>query len=284
AVRPSAAAKNIAIETAFSPDIGSIMADPTRLQQIVWNLLANAVKFTHSGGVVEIRAGRSSSQIEIAVKDNGQGIDVDFLPHIFEPFRQAETPQTRVHGGLGLGLSIVRYLTEAQGGTVTAESAGKGKGATFTLSLPLALSATPVVERTSLSRYGEPGAGIRGKLKGVKILVVDDDPESRNLITATLGEAGASVTSVGSSNEALSALDKERFEVVLTDIAMPHTDGYELAQIIRKRGDQHGIKIIALSAFSTGEGTLRQRFDAYLNKPIDPFALVDSVASVVAHD
>lgn len=282
AVQPSAAAKDITLVTSLAGNVGTIAADSTRLQQMVWNLIANAVKFTPSEGVVEVNARRSASQLEIAVKDNGQGIDPDFLPHIFEPFRQAENPETRVHGGLGLGLSIVRYLTEAQGGTITAESPGKGKGATFSLSLPLASSVTPLVQRLTGSRYTNESLNVGRKLEGVKILVVDDDPEARSVVLATLQQAGASVSAVASADDALSELDSEIPDVVLTDIAMPHIDGHELAQRIRGRSDSSGVKIIILSAFSAGEGTGRQRFDAYLNKPIDPFALVESIASVVA--
>jgi PAS domain S-box-containing protein len=281
-VRPSAAAKDITLVTSLAGNIGSIAADPTRLQQMVWNLIANAVKFTPVGGRVELSARRSASRLDISVKDDGQGIDADFLPHIFEPFRQAETPQTRVHGGLGLGLSIVRYLIEAQGGTVTAESEGKGKGATFTLMLPRASSGKAPVHLPTGSRYVSEPEGVGRKLEGVKIVIVDDDVETRTLVLAALGHAGASVRAAASAAEALLELDRELPDVVLTDIAMPVVDGYELARKIRERSDSSGVKVIALTAFSTGEGTVRQRFDAYLNKPIDPFSLVDSIAAVVS--
>jgi PAS domain S-box-containing protein len=280
AVRLSAVARNITLVTSLSGNLGLINADPTRLQQIVWNLLTNAVKFTPPEGRVELTARRTASQLEIAVSDTGQGIDPDFLPHIFEPFRQAETPQTRVHGGLGLGLSIVRYLTEAQGGTIVVESAGKTKGSTFTLTLPLGAKISEEVARHSGSRYLAEGKATSGKLTGVHVFVVDDDPESRRLVTATLHQAGASVTAVSSAVEALMHLDREIPDIILTDIAMPHMDGNELTRLVRQRRDAAGIKIVALTAFSTEDEAVRKHFDAYLNKPIDPFTLVDSIATL----
>lgn len=280
AVRPSAAARNTTITTSFAGNVGNIMADPTRLQQIVWNLLANAVKFTANDGRVEINAQRRASSIQITVKDNGVGIEPAFLPHIFEPFRQAETPHTRVHGGLGLGLSIVRYLTEAQGGTVTVESGGKGKGAMFTITLPVTASSAPVAVRHSTSHYSDEVHSMAGRLSGMRVLVVDDDPEARSLVTATLRQAGALVTTVRSAPDALSELKKTKVDIVLTDVAMPNIDGYQLAERIRELSDFGGIKLIALSAFPILEGSNRAAFDAYLNKPIDPFKLVDSIVSV----
>ena len=176
AVSPTAAAKEITITTSLAPALGSMVADATRLQQVIWNLLANAVKFTPRHGNVTVSARRTSSQIEIAVSDTGEGIDPQFLPHIFEPFRQAESPQTRIHGGLGLGLSIVRYIAEAHGGTVAAASEGRGKGTTFTVSLPvLAVTTTTGAVRNSL---GDTFMH-RDRLRGVDIVLVDDEPESR---------------------------------------------------------------------------------------------------------
>jgi PAS domain S-box-containing protein len=279
AVRPGAAGKNTTITTSFASDLGTIMADPTRLQQIVWNLLSNAVKFTPKGGRIEITARRLPALVEISVRDTGEGIDPALLPHIFEPFRQAESPQTRVHGGLGLGLSIVRYLIEAQGGTVTAESAGKGQGAKFTVTLPIGAVAQSFPQRPSSSRYTDTEKSIAGRLAGISIVVVDDDPEARSLITTTLRQAGASVTAAASAAEGLAALEKEKPDVVLTDLAMPHVDGYQLAREIRGRDTLSGVKIIALTAFGEG-GKNQGQFDAYLNKPIDPFGLVDSILDV----
>ncbi len=281
AVRPSASARNTTINTSFDGNLGKMMADPTRLQQIVWNLLANAVKFTPNDGAVEISAQRRAAEIQVTVKDNGQGIDPGFLRHIFEPFRQAETPQTRVHGGLGLGLSIVRYLTEAQGGTVTAESRGKGKGAMFTIILPIAASSAQPAVSHSASHYSDGAQSMAGRLSGVKIIVVDDDPEARALVSATLRQAGALATTVGSAPDALAELEKTNADIVLTDIAMPHTDGYQLAAKIREHHDFDKVKLIALSAFPMLEASNRDAFDLYLNKPIDPFKLVDSIASVI---
>jgi len=282
AVKPSADARHIALLTSFAPNLSTTIADPTRLQQVIWNLLSNAVKFTPKGGTIVVDARRTSSHVQIAVKDNGEGIDPGFLPHIFEPFRQAENPSTRLHGGLGLGLSIVRYLIEAHGGTVAADSPGRGLGTTFTLTLPVgALKAehakyfTPVLQ--------EPRAPIvTGRLAGVDVLLIDDDREARELVRAALHQAGANVIAVESAGLALSELANRRPDLILTDIAMPMMDGYALAREIRKRKELSKSKLVALSAFPVSrQANSDAGFDEYLTKPIDPFELVDAVARVV---
>jgi PAS domain S-box-containing protein len=272
-VRPSADAKGITLATAFSPQLGTTTADPTRLQQIVWNLLSNAVKFTSRGGRIELDAKRTASQLEIAVTDTGEGIDPEFLPHVFEAFRQAETPSTRVHGGLGLGLSIVRYMAEAHGGTVTAESEGRGKGARFCVSLPIrAVRQEPAVTE-------KPGGPLEiepemASLSGMRILVVDDDSEGRELITAVLRQAGAMVTAVQSAADAMAHVELNCPDLILTDIAMPHTDGYALQRQLRARSDLAKIPIVALTAFPASAVSADEKeFDTYLRKPIDPFEL-----------
>ena len=206
-VGPSADAKMITIGTSFGPHLGSIVADATRLQQVVWNLLTNAVKFTPKSGRIVLGARRTASHVQIAITDSGSGIDPRFLPHAFEPFRQAEIPSTRVHGGLGLGLSIVRYLVEAHGGTVAAESAGRDQGSTFTVTLPLGALAASRPEPVASSEF--PSETVLPKrLGGVTILLVDDDDESRRLVDTVLTRAGAQVTVTASGPEALEALQR----------------------------------------------------------------------------
>jgi PAS domain S-box-containing protein len=277
AVNATAEAKEITISASLAPGLGTMIADGTRIQQVIWNLLTNAVKFTPRHGAVRVTARRTASHVQIAVSDNGEGIDGQFLPHIFEPFRQAESPSTRVHGGLGLGLSIVRYITEAHGGTVSAESEGRGKGTTFTVTLPVrAMNAGTTPVRHS---FGDTFLH-RDRLRGVKIVLVDDDRDSRKMVTAVLHAAGAAVRPFDSAQTALEAIDEDRPELVVTDIAMPSMDGYTFTRILRERPYGRELKIVALSAFPArndkGSG-----FDAYLAKPIDPFHLVDEIARVV---
>ncbi|HEX7152351.1 MAG TPA: PAS domain S-box protein [Thermoanaerobaculia bacterium] len=272
AVSPTAMAKEIELTTSFSPALGSMIVDGTRIQQVIWNLLSNAVKFTPKGGAVNVAGRRTASHVQIAVRDSGEGIDPQFLPHVFEPFRQAETPQTRTHGGLGLGLSIVRFIAEAHGGTVSAESEGKGKGSTFTVTLPVRALATgdsPI--KNSLGETFMHGA----RLRGVEIVLVDDDHETRKMVSAVLRAAGASLVAVDSAPAALSSIDQHRPELVITDIAMPEMDGYALLRTLRSREYGPGLKILALSAFPAGGEA--SGFNGYLTKPIDPFRLVDEV-------
>jgi CheY-like chemotaxis protein/anti-sigma regulatory factor (Ser/Thr protein kinase) len=278
AVNATADAKEITISTVLAPALGSIVADPTRIQQVIWNLLANAVKFTPRKGSVQVSARRSASHLQISVTDSGEGIDSQFLPHIFEPFRQAESPQTRVHGGLGLGLSIVRYIVEAHGGTISAESEGRGKGATFTVTLPLraiAAGTTPV--KNSL---GETFMH-RDRLRDVEIVMVDDDVESRKMVTAVLRAAGANVLPLDSASSGLDVIDQHRPDLVITDIAMPEMDGYAFSRQLRTREYGSTLKIVALSAFPPSAEE-RGSFDAYLTKPIDPFRLVDEIARIAS--
>jgi PAS domain S-box-containing protein len=272
-VRLSAEAKLISLESSVAPDLGTIAGDETRLQQIIWNLLTNAVKFTPRGGVVRLRGERTPSNVVIAVEDTGEGISPAFLPHIFEPFRQAENASTRVHGGLGLGLSIVRYLVEAHGGTVRATSEGTGKGATFIVELPIRSVPLP---KPRIEEPAEP----KRKLAGAKILTVDDDDEARKIVRLILQHGGAEVVACSSANEALQRLDPFAPDVIVTDIAMPHVDGYELASRVRERHPR--LPIIAVSAFSSARGNIAQGiFDAYMSKPLEPNDLIATVAKIL---
>jgi PAS domain S-box-containing protein len=276
AVNATAQAKQITVTMSLPPTLGMIVADPTRIQQVIWNLLTNAVKFTPRGGKVEISARRTASQVQVSVTDSGEGIDPQFLPHIFEPFRQAESPQTRVHGGLGLGLSIVRYIAEAHGGTVSASSEGRGKGSTFTVMLPVrsvAASSSPV--RNALGDMFVH----RDRLRGIRIVLVDDEQESRKMVTTVLRAAGANLEAFDSAAAALEGIEQNRPDIVLTDIAMPEMDGYAFTRALRARPYGRELKVVALSAFpATGERA--SGFDAYLAKPIDPFRLVDEIARI----
>ena len=282
ALRPTAAAREVRFETSFSPQLGWMVADPTRLQQVMWNLLTNAIKFTPKGGVVRVSARRTSSRVEIAVTDNGEGIDPQFLPHVFEPFRQAENPQTRVHGGLGLGLSIVRYIVEAHGGNITADSPGRGKGATFTVTLPVAAVADASVDTPHMPSIDKPVRAIApDRLRGVSLMLVDDDSEARGLIRAILMQAGADVTALESAPLALTALTHVRPDAIITDIAMPQMDGYAFSREVRSRRELDGVKLIVLSAFPAAAQPGDGVFSGYLTKPVDPADLVDDVARIV---
>jgi PAS domain S-box-containing protein len=277
-VGTTAEAKDISITTALAPGLGSVLIDGTRIQQVIWNLLSNAVKFTPRHGSVTVSARKTNSQLQISVSDSGEGLDPQFLPHVFEPFRQAENPATRTHGGLGLGLSIVRYIAEAHGGTITAQSEGKGKGATFTLSLPIRAIASAAVRPEGSARPPRPGADL---LRGADIVLVDDDTDSRKVISAVLRGAGASLRAFDLAKDAIAAVADRPPELLITDIAMPEMDGYELTRRLRERPDGPQLKIAALSAFPASVDQ-RAEFDLYLSKPIDPFDLVDALAKLLA--
>jgi len=245
------------------------------LQQIVWNLLSNAVKFTPAGGEIAVRLERVDAQAQIAVRDTGVGISADFLPYLFERFRQEDSSTTRAFGGLGLGLAIVRQLVELHGGTVFAASSGEGQGATFVVQLPLLSNTEPVVGPTPSPNSTD--------LRGVRVLVVDDQPDTRELIDFILEQAGATVTSVASAKAALQALAQSKPDVLLSDIGMPEVDGYTLIRTIRALPPEQGgqIPAIALTAYA-GESDQQQSqqagFQMHLPKPVEPDTLVAALA------
>ncbi len=285
-VRPAAAAKALALDATIAPDLDAITGDPGRLQQVVWNLLANAIKFTPHGGSVRLTLARAPAHVEIAVADTGAGIDPAFLPHVFDRFRQADASMTRRFGGMGLGLSIVRHLVELHGGTVHAESAGEGLGATFTVRLPLAVARSGELAAPSAR---PAGARVRDlgcvELRGLRVLVVDDQPDARELAARVLAECGAEVVTAASASEALPLVERMRPAVLVSDIGMPDVDGYELLRRVRALGPARGgaVPAIALTAFARDEDrahALRAGFVLHLGKPVEPAELVAAVASV----
>jgi PAS domain S-box-containing protein len=288
AVRPAAAAKNIELQTALDPLAGPVSGDPNRLQQVVWNLLSNAVKFTARGGQVKVGLERADSHVEVVVSDTGQGIKPDFLPYVFDRFRQADGSTTRLHGGLGLGLAIVRHLIELHGGTVRAESPGEGQGATFKIQLPLLPVLNADFRLRNEDRSSEESATRNPHsaiLEGLRVLVVDDEEDARHLITTVLERQGAEVFAVGSAREALGALEREMPDVLISDIGMPEEDGFALIRQVRVRGPERGggIPAAAVSAY-VGEDNRQQAlaagFQLHVDKPVDPQELIEVVRSL----
>jgi CheY-like chemotaxis protein/anti-sigma regulatory factor (Ser/Thr protein kinase) len=274
-VRPTAEVKGIEIVTSYPPQLPSVLGDGNRLQQVVWNLLANAIKFTRRGGSILVRITLGESSVAVTVRDTGAGIDPSFLPHVFERFRQQDSSTTRAHGGIGIGLAIARYLVEMHGGTITAESDGAGQGATFRVELPLAESRT----RTSLPPPAEGDAP--PSLDGLSVLVIDDDRSTRDVLTAMLRRCSAEVTPASSAAEGHARVAERRPDVILCDIAMPGEDGYAFLRELR-RGSAR-VPVIALTAFGRPDDesrALEAGFDAYLKKPVDPATLAVAVREV----
>jgi len=287
AVRPAAEAKRIALTVAVDPAAARVTGDPERLQQVVWNLVVNAIKFTDKGGAVDVQLRRSGTDIQLKVSDTGQGIDAEFLPHVFERFRQAEGSTTRRHGGLGLGLALVRHLVEAHGGTVHAESEGPGRGAVFTVTLPVQAVFREVADSVVSNRPLDPAlAPLSTRLDGVTVLVVDDEEDARDLVATALRARGAEVRTAKGAAEALEAIATTAFMVLVSDIGMAGSDGYELISRLRGTTGAHGLHLpaLALTAYSREEDRRRALdagFDGYTAKPVDPDALVQVVADLV---
>ena len=287
-VRTAADAKGIRLEKFIDPSAGPISADPGRLQQVMWNLLSNAIKFTPRGGKVQVLLQRINSHVELSVADTGCGVKPEFMPHLFERFRQSDNPTTRHHGGLGLGLSIVKSLVELHGGTVTAMSAGENQGTTVTVTLPLTVVYQPEGDERAhptAPRPPEPSTFVSMELAGLTVLVVDDQPDARELILRVLEDCSARVLTAGSAEEALPLVESGRPDVLITDIGMPGADGYELLRRVRELGPARGGRVpaIALTAFARSEDrtrALRSGFMVHVSKPVDPSELVATVAAV----
>jgi len=284
AVQPSADAKGIRLRTIIDPLAGPVSGDPARLQQVVWNLLTNAIKFTPKNGRVDLLVERVNSHIEITVHDSGEGIAPELLPHVFDRFRQGDSSTTRRHGGLGLGLSIVKQLVELHGGGVRVKSSGLGQGATFTVSLPLA----PVHEERRqhpLTSASSPDATSNVDLDGVRVLVVDDEPDATSLVSRVLTRCNALVITASTADEALEVVRRERPHVIVSDIGMPGKDGYQFLREVRSLPNECGgnIPAIALTAFARSEDRTRAMLAGYqvhVAKPIEPQELIATVGSL----
>lgn len=282
-VRPTYEAKGVRLERILDPDAGPVWGDPDRLQQVVWNLLTNAVKFTGRGGRVQVRLSRMENDVELTVSDTGIGIAPHFLPHLFERFSQADSRSTREFGGLGLGLSLVRHFVELHGGSVDAFSEGVGHGATFRVRLPLMIEQprrTPAIPLpVQVDRSAPPETR---PLEGVIVLAVDDDPDSLLLVSDALRTAGASVVAARSAEEGLQLFEGLQPDVIVSDLSMPVMDGYDFIRQIRARGERDGrtVPAAALTAYARSEDRIRALmagYQTYLAKPIDPGELVKAV-------
>jgi PAS domain S-box-containing protein len=288
AVTPAADAKGIRIETVLDPQAAPISGDPERLQQVLWNLLSNAIKFTNRGGKVQVRLERIDSHVEVDVSDTGIGIAPEFLPHVFERFRQADSGTTRERGGLGIGLSIARQLTEMHGGTITAFSGGVGHGATFRLKIPLRI-VRPAQEPAPRAQPRPRPAMLRlpvGDLSRIHVLAVDDEQDALALVAEVLEAAGAQVTTAATAEAALQTLETELPDVLVADLGMPHVDGFQFIDRVRHHHDPRirEIPAAALTAYARSDDrtkALRAGFQIHMAKPVDPTELVTTVASLV---
>ncbi|MGJ9418995.1 MHYT domain-containing protein [Massilia sp. CMS3.1] len=287
-VRPAAMAKNVRLDMLIESHAGPLAADAGRLQQVMTNLLSNAIKFTPNGGSVRISSKRVHDAIVIEVSDNGIGIGPDFLPHVFDRFRQADSSSTRRHGGLGLGLSIAQQLVELQGGQLTAASRGEGEGATFTLSMPLSSidADAPLTPDCLVKPHDLDGVrASSGALAGLTILVVDDERDSLDIVQYVLADMAATIVSASTAYEALQMIDGLKPDLMVSDIGMPGMDGLELVRRVRASSNPQvaSVRCLALTAFSRGEDRLRSLeagFDDYLSKPVAPAELARAVLTL----
>ncbi len=290
AARPAAEAKSISLQVSLDSQAEDVAGDADRLQQVVWNLVSNAIKFTPHGGRVEVRLARALSHVEIAVSDTGQGIAPEFLPHVFERFRQQDGSTTRRHGGLGLGLAIVRHLVELHGGTVRAESPGEGLGSTFIVTLPLRTADHGLrIEPAQGAGLGEGDrkSAMRNPLssilRGVRVLVVDDEAETREFLGFVLRQEGAEVVAAATAAESLAKLTDWRPDVLVADISLPGEDGYELIGKVRAQASGRELPAVALTAYARAEDRMRvlaSGYQMHLSKPAEPEELVAMVASL----
>ena len=279
-VRPTADAKHIQLEFHSTAESDSVLIDQARMQQVIWNLLSNALKFTPEGGRVTISVSGAHSTLAVRVEDTGAGISAEFLPYVFDRFRQEDAATTRAHGGLGLGLSIVRHLVELHGGAVRAESAGEGHGSAFIVELPIVQ--TPALQK-AYGTAAPPALDDLPSLKGVRVLVVEDEADALALVAAVLRRQGAEVTTAASAALALEALEQSVPDVLLSDIAMPGTDGFALIRAVRARAEWSRIPAAALTAFVTPSDrgkVLLAGFDTHVPKPVEPAELTAVVAAL----
>jgi CheY-like chemotaxis protein len=284
-VTPSALTKGIELRLRLVDGLPCFIGDPERLQQVVWNLLSNAVKFTPTGGTVDISLDRTADGgPEIRIRDSGEGIAADFLPHVFERFRQGDPSSSRRHGGMGLGLALVHQLVELHGGTTLAESPGPGQGATFTVGLPYQ---SGLMSNNSWSTANDELAS--APLKGQFVLVVDDEPDARDMLKTLLIRQGATVSALGSMHEALDALGRctedRRPVIIVTDLAMPDDDGHALLSRLLSTPTIAGIPVIALTAYASADDRQRaliEGFAAYLTKPVDIEALTTTIVAILS--
>lgn len=283
-IRPTAEAKGVRLQLVFEQHVGYVFGDCDRLQQVVWNLLSNAVKFTPTGGEVSVDLHRNNSHLEITVIDSGMGIHSDFLPHVFDRFRQADGSTTRAHGGLGLGLAIVRHLVELHGGFVGAESGGPGNGATFLVRLPLMAAAeAPVSWETEPTPAPAYSAQSQPSLKNLRVLVVDDEPDARELVAVILERCGAVMKAAGSTREAMEIIEGWKPDILIADIGMPVEDGYGLIKRLRALPKERGglTPALALTAYARTEDRVRalsEGYQVHLSKPVDRTELAAVVA------
>jgi PAS domain S-box-containing protein len=284
-MQPAADAKDIRLESSSAPFGDEVRGDPNRLQQVLWNLLSNAVKFTPRGGRIEVRIARANSHVEIHVSDTGEGIAPEFLPHIFERFRQADASTARRHGGLGIGLALVKQLVELHGGRVWATSPGKDLGSTFVVELPLAPESESPLDPVRSRAQTKP-VELRGyapmQLDGVRALVVDDEPDGAAMVRRILEESQAVVETARSADEALQALESRHFDLLISDIGMPGRDGYDLAREMRARGLE--LPAIALTAFARREDqskALQSGFQAHVARPIETVVLLSTIGELL---
>ncbi len=281
-IRPAADAKRIEIETDFDPNT-VIRGDGDRLQQVAWNLLANAVKFTPKNGLVRVQLRRIDSDVELVVTDNGQGIEPHFLPHVFDSFRQAEAVTSREHGGLGIGLSIAKHIVEMHGGGIQAQSPGHGQGATFVVRLPVSPLVSATLGVTRIRAALEPSdSPMPVGLEGIRVLVVDDEPDAREMVQYVLQTCGIEVRVAGSAAEALIELERFKPHVMVSDVGMPKEDGYSLIRSVRSAAslELRGIPAIALTAFARNQDRARalvEGFNVHMEKPVEPAELVKAV-------
>jgi PAS domain S-box-containing protein len=285
--RPAAEARGVRLDAILDPAAGPVSGDPQRLQQVIWNLVSNAIKFTPKGGRVEVIAQRIDSHVEISVADSGIGMNQDFVPHVFERFRQADASTTRQYGGLGLGLSLVKHIVELHGGNVTGNSAGEGQGSTFCVRLPVA-----AIRRSSIARDEERNSSrvisvplATADLSNVRILVIDDEPDALEMIQRVLSDTGATVATAASGREALAAIDRQSPDVLVSDIGMPGMDGYELMRGVRAFQNKSGVRFptVALTAFARSEDRTRALlagFAAHVAKPVEAPELIATIAAV----